>query len=1000
MAASIPAGRTPFVGRTHELAVLRAWFAAARAGQGGIVLVAGEPGIGKTALCAELAALVTGAGGQVLVGHCYEDGSLTLPYLPFVEALRAYLLAHSPETLAQELGVDAVEVARVLPEVRQRLPGLPDPPVTDDPERARFQLFQALTDIVRAIARARPLVLILEDLHNADQGSLDLLRHLARQLAGVPLLVVGSYRDVEVDRTHPLAAALVALQRAVPVERLHLHGLTLDEVQRLTAALAGHELPGELAETVHAQTEGNPLFAREVTRHLVALGLTDGNGARRRDTGPLTVPEGLREVIGLRLAGLSPACNRLLEVAAVAGIEFRLDLVQAVAGLAPDEMDSALEEALRAAVVEERAVAGPVVTYRFTHALVRQTLYEEVVASRRIRLHQQIGSVLESIYATRLDEHAAALATHFAHSSDPSDLRKAVRYSEQAARRAMAVFAYGEAVRLLEQALALQDTLNNDDTTRRCDLLLSLARALMVAGEPRRAADEVAAEAFQIAHGTGDRARAARACQVAFDGLIRYGHGTVRGTPEYRLWTERAQRVALPGTADQVRADLSLANVRAAMGAHPEACALALRALDGARLIDDPETLFATAYVVLTLVGAPHRYAGRFQMVEESMDWSREGASPSSVARFLTAVARDFLDHGDRQRAEQLWRQVAKLAGQTPDPDTVIWRADAEVRAAILDGNLRGAVAQSARVMQQAKALGNAAAGLLLHWMVALRPLLYLGLAEEARDGVERGDIENQMVLARWALILAHVGEHVAGRDHLDRALQRQRAGAAADETSVWNLVYLLEAAVLTEHRPAAAILLDRLRSVASLAIAHWAHTCVARHLGAAAALLGRPDEALAYYRQALEVAARIRFRPEIALTHVSLADLLLEHFPAEQAAAQQHLAVAIPELEAMAMQPALERARALALRLGAVGTAPRQPTYPDGLTEREVELLRLIAAGRSNAEIAAALVLSIRTVERHITNIYAKVGAYGKVARATVASYAHTHGLIHPDPS
>jgi ATP/maltotriose-dependent transcriptional regulator MalT len=325
----------------------------------------------------------------------------------------------------------------------------------------------------------------------------------------------------------------------------------------------------------------------------------------------------------------------------------------------------------------------------------------------------------------------------------------------------------------------------------------------------------------------------------------------------------------------------------------------------------------------------------------------------------------------------------------------ILSRADAEIRAATLDGDLQGAVAQATRVMQQASALGSAAAGRSLYGLAALRPLLYLGLHVEAGS-----DTTHPFAHARWILIHALSGQHAASRDHLDRALLRLGDDAATDETPVWIFVYLLEAAVLTEYRPAAATLLARLTSSASLAIARWAYTCVARHLGAAAALLGKPDEAWAYFRQALDVSERIRFRPEIALTRLSLAELLLEHFPTERVVAREHLDAAIPELEAMAMQPALEHARALALRLGDLRESVRTPTYPDGLTEREVEVLRLIAACRSNAQIAAELVLSIRTVERHITNIYEKVGAYGKVARATVASYAHTHGLIHPDPS
>jgi len=286
----------------------------------------------------------------------------------------------------------------------------------------------------------QPLVVILEDLHDADRGTLDLLTHVSRNLGGSRLLVVGTYRDIEVDRTHPLSATLAELRRVASFRRVLLRGLTADEVQRMLSLLSGQEASWRLVEAVHRQTEGNPLFIQEVLRYLVEEGLIkreDGRWRRASDETPLEmgIPEGLRDVIGKRLARLSVECNRLLAVASVIGRDFSLATLRGVTGAEDGALVVALEEATRVAVLSEREQVGSV-QYRFTHAFFRQTLYEELSAPRRIRLHQDVARALERQYAARLAEHAAELAEHFSHSSDATDLAKAIEYGELAATRA------------------------------------------------------------------------------------------------------------------------------------------------------------------------------------------------------------------------------------------------------------------------------------------------------------------------------------------------------------------------------------------------------------------------------------------------------------------------------------------------------------------------------------------------------------------------------------
>jgi predicted ATPase len=257
----------------------------------------------------------------------------------------------------------------------------------------------------------------------------------------------------------------------------------------LLSALVGRELRPRLPELVHEQTEGNPLFVHEVARSLAqenSVYAGDTRGAGRQEVGHLDIPAALREVIGTRLGRLSPACRELLTVAAVIGREFPVSVAQSVGQLADCELDVALAEAKGASIVEERLRKGGAISYWFTHAFFRQRLYEEIVATRRIRLHKAVADALEIIYVREPEPHAVELSEHFAYSSDPVDLAKVIRYGELAADQALAVQAYWEAAHHLEQCLQAQQLLDPSDKPKRCDLLLALANALVSAGDLRR----------------------------------------------------------------------------------------------------------------------------------------------------------------------------------------------------------------------------------------------------------------------------------------------------------------------------------------------------------------------------------------------------------------------------------------------------------------------------------------------------------------------------------
>jgi tetratricopeptide (TPR) repeat protein len=912
--AGSPLYRRVFVGREAELRQLQSAFDCAMSGQGALVMVVGEPGIGKTALCEQLSTYVNLRGGKTLVGHCYEEGSLSLPYLAFVEALRSYVLTRDAKDLRKELGTGAADMARIVSEIRERLKVKLRPP--GNPEEERYRLMQAVTGFLSNAATVQPLLVVLEDLHSADKGTLEMLTHVSRNLTGARLFVVGTYRDIEVDRAHPLSAALAELRRVSTYGRVVLRGLNADEVRRMLENITGQDVPWGLAEAVHRQTEGNPLFVQEVVRYLAEEGLItreQGRWRATRDT-PLemSIPEGLRDVIGKRLSRLSTECNRLLSVAAVIGREFRLKVLQRVAGVAEDELITALDEAKRAAVVEERSAVAAAVTYRFAHAFFRQTLYEEIIAPRRIRLHQQVAKALEELYASRLEEHATELAEHFSHSSDPSDLAKSVSYGEMAAHRALSVYAYGEAVRLLEQALKVQEVLDPEDKAKRCDLLLALCDALMHAGEHQRVIKTEAPQALSLAEAIADNTRASRACLLAARGLGGYGLNAT-ASPEAAQWAGRADRYAEPETVERAWADAMLGHVKlSGVSFLPEGATLISRALDLARRLGDPDTYWWIASLWLSLVSAPQHDEERLRLAEELMEQSRAGVDLYISTWVLWCMAQTFMEFGQRRRAEDIMAEMRTLAERSGQPNLLILSMVNDAILAIWDGRLEEAVTIRRRLLARSEELGILEfAAIWASWILPAR--VYLGNAGRALESVLQGsrnahqNVGTEMVIL---FCLAHLGRYAEAAEMLERlVVARPGIGSAKDETPVWIDITLLEVSVLAGHRQAAELLLRRLAGSKSQTSGLWRTTCAGRHLGAAAALLGRPDEARSHYQKALKVASEMRFRPEVALTRLQLAELLLEHYPKERAEALEHLDFAIAEFRDMKMQPSLERA-------------------------------------------------------------------------------------------
>ena len=494
-----------FVGRQRELSTLRAALEDALSAHGRLLTLVGEPGIGKTRTALELATYARLRRARVLVGRCY-DAQGAPPYWPFVQALRAYVREREPEALRAELAGGAAAVAELFPELQEKLPGLAPAPVVDL-SQARFRLFDSVSSFLQSASRSQPLLLVLDDLHWADAGSLALLEFLARELEGARLLVVGTYRDVELSRGHPLARTLGELARERLYERVLLRGLSEEDVGRFIEASAGIPVPPALVHAVHTQTEGNPLFVTEVVRLLVQEGELSPERLAGRATWSVRIPEGVREVIGRRLDRLTERCNETLTLASVLGREFTLaQLAAVVDDLSEERLLEVLEEALQARVLEE--LPRSVGRYQFTHALIQETLADELSSTRRARLHARIGEALERLYGEAAEHHAAELAFHFAEAGALMGPEKLVRYAISAGEAALAAHAYEEALAHFERALAAKGDRAMDDET--AALLFGVGRAQLATLAPQEWGPTVASmrRAFEHYAQAGDVTRA------------------------------------------------------------------------------------------------------------------------------------------------------------------------------------------------------------------------------------------------------------------------------------------------------------------------------------------------------------------------------------------------------------------------------------------------------------------------------------------------------------
>lgn len=465
-----------FIGREAELHELRRAVDEAIAGRGRVVTVVGEAGIGKTRLASELQSYAALRGAQVLWGRCHDREGAPA-FWPWVQAIRSYAKTREPDDLRRELGSGAADVAHVVSEIRSHLAAVPEQEPAD-PEHARFRLFDSITNFLLNASATQPLVILLEDLHLADESSLELLQFIAQELPSARILLLGTYRDEDLGADDALRDVETSLARRRGYAQVRLRTLTKPEVRALLEDLARQtmETPGELAllDVVFGESGGNPLFAEEILRHLIesqTIYRRDGRWVSdARTTRDLGIPRGIRNVIERRLAGLDAECREVLSAASAIGVQFNLPTLSVVTGRPMSALVVDLAAALDSAILVRGTDEANV--YRFAHTATRETLYAELSSARRSELHAAVGEALEQ-HEERIESHLGELAHQFA---EAGDLAKAADYAWRAGERAAGLSAHAEAADHFARALASFDALGGDPL-RRCERLLVLGKA-------------------------------------------------------------------------------------------------------------------------------------------------------------------------------------------------------------------------------------------------------------------------------------------------------------------------------------------------------------------------------------------------------------------------------------------------------------------------------------------------------------------------------------------
>jgi DNA-binding CsgD family transcriptional regulator len=965
------AALSPFIGRQQELARLEACYADATGGRGGVVLVSGELGVGKTRLIEEFAQGAQAMGALVAYGRWYESEQMPA-YIRFHEPLRQLLESQAVLRHLDRSSPYLQELLRLVPEAASAL-GIPSGQRTTGPAgEQRYRLWQGAALVISASVRAAPTLLVLDDLQWGDEGSLALLAFLGRLARRQRLLILGAYREEDVPAGHPLGQAIADLKHDLALIQIRLTGLSKDEVGTLVVALTATDVAGDFIEEVHRRTEGNPLFVEEILRHVLQKRPGESAGSVW-DISPadIELSAGIRQVIAGRLSRLSHQCKRMVEAASVLGRNLELPLLEVILEEPTESLLLAVDEAVGASVFRE---TGPGL-FSFAHPIMRSVIYHAITPSERAALHQKVAARLEAHFGAGAALHAEEIARHLLTSGGLADAAKTIDYCRKGAKQAIALFAYGQAAELARGGLAYVDKLPWPAQSIRADLLGDLAGAERGLGHPDEAC-QLYREALSIYEALGDRDAALVVRGWLAITLLQYGRW-----PEALLVTaEGLTQVEEERTHAYVDLVVRHALALTITGAAAEAGPWVEKAL---KLSFDDDTRALANHVAAIW----HAWGG--------------GDHERAAEHFLSA-RRLFLAAGDATAPQAALDHSVScyFLGKLNDSTN----AQVECERLSQDMNYRSGLADLAALRSLAhvhKGEWGQAQEQRRKWRDATRALagstaygqLGIGMWAEVverfwREGpavaIESLDLSQIFSQSLRVLLCVETGDQDGARSLLNvlaPAVPQDGRGL------LWFMMALpMASAYCSLHDERAAEWYEALARYRGC----LAHALMADiELGRISAGQGRWREAELHFEDAADLCEAHELRPFLGQVYYYQALMLLDRRAAgDRRRAESLLHDAHKIFTGLGMAYFQRKVDRL---LGYPVRGRPSSARAAGLTEREISLLALLAEGRSNREIAESLFLSEKTVERHLANIYTKIGVPN---RAAAAAFALRHGL------
>lgn len=958
------------VGRSGELDQLDAALSEAIDGRGSLVVVTGEPGIGKTALARAFVERAAARGASCAWGSCWDGGGAPA-YWPWVQIARSLVRGEDGATLRRGLGASAPWIAGLLPELADIL-GAPAAPSDLNADQARFRLFDALTGLLATAAAGRPLIVVFDDLHWSDASSVHALEFVVRALPDLPVLAIAAYRPSEAHARGELATALGGLARVA--KRLALEGLRRDDVERLAIERARGRAAGEpqiapqIVTAVHDASAGNPFFVDELLRLLASQGrLYDASAAQA-----LPLPGGVRDTILRRLAPLDEHCLQMLRAAAVAGGEFGLATIARMVQRSPDEILERLDGAQRAGLVTGH---GDGARFSFVHTLVRDTLLSEIGAIERGRLHLQAAEALEQLYGDDLDPHLSEIADHFVQAVSAGGAQRAVDYAARAAAGAIAQFAYQEAAHLYARAIEIAAALPADPE-RAWELHHGHGEALIRAGD-------IAGSRLALRAALQQARRLEDPRHLAQSALAGTPPGLSPGVVEPELVAvlqeaiERMDRCAATSAARAMQDDIlrCRARIQLAVGLYwsaqrerrerlvDEGLAIARAIFTGAaaqaspaqRALADRTLAFALAQGFLATWGPDTVQRGLPISVEALELCERTGDSELGMQVRLWRVSL-LLELDDPVRADAEIEAFGTIARRLGQPRTIVFDSLYRALRAHMRGLFDEAERHTADAVRQARAAPGSVAPI-----VADAQTFYQLRTQGRHLDLEpflRAHADRLPAMRRWrcllALLLAEIGREEEARKELEQLAVDDFEDLPADGGWLVTIALLGELSALLDDVPRARRLYTLLapyegRNVVAAGAAYLGP--VARYLGLLAMTTGDAERALGYLESARSAADRLGARPTAVLAVLDAAEVLARRGAAGDARRAMSLVEpACVEADLLRMDSAGARAADLRTRLEPL--AARAPAEPRELSlarlSRERDVWILDYAGRS----------------------------------------------------